>query len=328
MYNSDRKTQFINELGLEGGNVVWATSVFNNTDAIESRLSKDLAEFTAEEVGLAIANNGVMSSVTISNRVPLVVRYKKWCASHGFPAVVINSDNVTVDVSGNVRDTMVYSPTQLSSILMEAFPDTNKKSSKCVYRAYLWLGFSGMTSEEAVSVRNSNVDLRNRIVNLNNRWYMIPDEGINDIKAVCKAKEFVRIMRGAKVSFPRDDGDKILRGRKLKKKITDKGYIRETLRPTVQLGFKNVGKSGMSFLKIRKSGIFYEMFRREVQGLIANFASVAYDDYVSGDYKESDSNPKQKIVRRIMLTYERDYAAWKNAFSTELKEAFSVESLP
>lgn len=328
MYNEERKLQFIQECGIEESKSLWMTATFNNTQAMEEELGRDLAEMTAEEVGESLATTGVISTATITNRIPLVVRYKKWCADRGLPAVIIRSEDVKVDVSDNIRDTMVSSPSHLAYLLQKAFPDTIKKSSHCVYRAYLWMGFAGMQMEDAASVRVSDVDLKSRMIHFNNRWYVIPEEGIGDIRLVCKLKEFARVMRGATVIFERAEGDRILRGRKLKKEITVHGYVRSTLRPTVQAGFKEIGHDGMSFLRIRKSGIFYEMFSREVKGFAVNFATVAHDDYLLGDYKQSNSGSKQKSVRRIMLMYERDYASWKNAFRDELMEEFKLEEMP
>lgn len=328
MYNAERKIRFMKESGIDETKNVWAVATFNNTELMEQELEKDLAEFTAKEVGEALATTGVVSSMTIANRIPFVVRYKEWCAEKGFRSVIIHSNEVAVDVSENIRDTMVYSPSHLARLLQIAFKDPVSRSSKCVYRAYLWLGFAGMNPLDAASVRVSDVDLKSRMVQFNNRWYMIPEEGINDIKTVMRTKEFVSVMRGKKVSFPREDGDRILRGRKQKKQESVSAYVRNTLRSTVQLRFKEAGYNGMSFLRIRRSGIFYEMFRREVHGLAVNFAPIAHDDYLAGDYKESKANPKQKCVRRLMLIYEKDYAAWKSAFEEELKEEFGITEMP
>ncbi len=328
MYNEERKVRFMSECGMEGSKGVWAVATFNNTQLMEEELGKDLAELTAEEVGDALATTGVVSSATIGNRIPLVVRYKKWCAEKGFQTVLVVSEDIRVDVTDNIRDTMVSSPSQLAYLLQKAFPDNVEKSARCVYRAYLWMGFAGMNMEDAADVRVSDVDLNSRMIKYNNRWYVIPEEGIDDIRRVCKAKEFYRLNRGSKTAFQRADGDRILRGRKLKKEITVHGYVRETLRPVIQNGFKAIGYNGMSFLRIRKSGLFYEMFRREVHGFAISFATIAHDDYLAGNYKESKANPKQKVVRRIMLTYEKDYAAWKNAFAEELMEEFRITEMP
>lgn len=328
MYNEERKVQFIQECGLEAQRALWVATTFNNTGLMEEELGKDLAELTAEEVGDALATTGIVSSMTIGNRIPLVVRYKNWCAEKGFPTVIVKTSEIRVDISDNIRDSMVYSASQLAGLLQLAFPDTSKKSVKCIYRAYLWMGFAGMQQVDAASVRVSDVDLKSGMIHFQNRWYTIPHEGMHDLRKVCKETEFVRIMRGKEVVFRREEGDRILRGNRLKKQATVQSYVRDTLRSTVQAGFKNIGHDGMSFLRIRKSGIFCEMFGREVHGLAVNFAPVAHDDYLAGDHVESKANPKQKVVRRIMLAYERDYAAWKNAYSDELMELYGLHEMP
>lgn len=328
MYNEDRKLRFLSEAGLFDQKNQWAFSMFRQTRQIEEALSKDLAEFTADEVGVALSTSGVVSHITVMNRIPLVVRYKKWCKEHGFKTVQVRSDEISPDVSENIRDTMVYSPSYLASLLREAFRDNLEKSSKCVYRAYLWLGFAGMSSEDAANVRVSDVDLKRRMILYNNRYYQVPEEGAGDLETVCAATEFTRIVNGGVAVFKREDGDRILRGRKLTKKIPVNEYVRSTLRPTVQRGFQQIGHGGMSYLRVRKSGLFYEMLRREVHGFLINFAPIAYDDYMSGNHKESNPSSKQKTISRIMLMYERDYAAWKKAFDRELREEFRVNIIP
>lgn len=327
MYNEDRKMRFLSEEGLLDQRP-WAVVALKNVQLMEQELSKDLAEFTAEEVGAALGTTGVVSAATIANRIPLIVRYKKWCAEQGFKTVPVLSEEIHADIADNIRDTMVYSPAHLAFLLKKAFPDTNRKSSRCIYRAYLWMGFAGMTREEAVSAKVSDMDWNTGMIFANNRYYRIPDEGIPDLRAACRAKEFIRVVSGQERTFRREEGDTILRGRYLQKKPTPEAYIRSTLRPTVQLGFAGIGHNGMSFVKIRKSGLFYELLSREVHGLAVSFATIAHDDYLAGGYKESKGNPKQKVIRRIMLMYERDYAAWKSAFETELKEEFGIGEMP
>lgn len=328
MYNEERKIRFMNEMGMSVTKDTWATVTFNNIQLMEEELRKDLAEFTAEEVGESLVTTGVISAATVMNRIPLVVRYKNWCAEQGFQAVIVQSDEIHTDMTDNIRDTMVYAPSELLWLMNKAFPDKGVNSSNCVYRSYLWMGFAGMHPEDAASVRSADVEIRHRMIFYNGRQYAIPEEGVHDIVLACKSKSFTRMIRGGLASFEREDNDRILRGRKLKKEISIHAYVRSTLRPVIQKGFQAIGYNGMSFLRIRKSGIFYTMFSTEVRGLPVNFAAAAFDDYAVGSYKESKGNPKQKVVRRLMLMYEKDYAAWKNAFEKELMEEFDLKEMP
>ena len=328
MYNDERTLRFMAEMGMSARKDVWATATFNNVSLMEEELGRDLAEFTADEVGEALVTTGIVSSATIMNRIPLIVRYKKWCSEQGFDAVQVLSGDIHVDMTDNIRDTMVYAPSELAWLLDKAFPYDSAHSSRCVYRAYLWLGFAGMYPEDAASVRVHDVDLKHGMVFFGRQSYVIPDEGIRDVTLACRAKVFTRVINGGTATFERDDGDRVLRGRKLKKEISIHDYVRSTLRPTIQLGFKQIGYNGMSFLRIRKSGIFHRMFSAEVRGLAINFSPVAFDDYAAGNYKESKTNPKQKVVRKLMLAYEKDYIAWKKAFRKELIEEFNLDHMP
>ena len=329
MFNEKRKLQFMEDNGLTPKKDVWVTNVFNLLEPTEEKLGKDLALFTAEETGKALATAGVITSVTISARVPLVVRYKDWCAGHGFETIQMKSSEIQVDFSDNIRDVMVATPSHLSSLLAESFADRYKKSAKVIYRAYLWFGFAGMDKMEAVSLRVSDVNLKQRMAHSNrDRWYVIHELGVPDVRRACELQEFERNVRFGIATFPRAEGDLILRGRRMKKEIPLEKYIRETLRPTVQAGFKNAGHTGLSFDRIRKSGFFYSMLQREVLGIPPNFFTIAHDEFDEVHKEPVAPAAKQKTVTRIVRMYNRDYAAWKNAFSKELKGDFGIDEIP
>ena len=330
MYNEERKLQFIHETETASGNDAWISAVFNLIEVSERKLGRDIAEFTASEVGEALATPGVITAVTIENRIPLIVRYKKWCAEHGFESVQALSSEIMVDISDNIRGTMVAGPAHLASLLAESFPDVHKKSAKVIYRAYLWFAFSGMEKEEAVALRVSDVNIRQRKAHTNrDRWYTIHELGIRDVARACELKEFERNVRFGVGTFPRADGDLILRGRRLNKEIPPEKYIRETLRPTVQSGFKAAGHPGLSYDRIRKSGIFYEAFSREaIAEIPPNFYTLAHDDFELGHPEPVSPGAKHKSIQRINAMYNRDYSAWKRAFEPELREEFGVEKIP
>ncbi len=330
MYNEERKRQFIQGTGASGGDAPWISGVFNLVEVSERKLGKDIAEFTAAETGEALATPGVTTSITTNSRTLMIVRYKKWCAEQGFKAIQVQSSEIMVDITDNIRSTMVATPMQLSALLAESFPDIHKKSAKVIYRSYLWFGFAGMEKEEAVALRISDVNIRQRKAHTNrDRWYTIHELGIKDVARACELQEFERNVRFGVGTFPRTEGDLILRGRKLNKEISPEKYIQETLRPTVQLGFKTAGHPGLSFDRIRKSGIFYEMFFREVVAkLPPNFYSFAHDDFEFGRTRQISQRSKQKSIQRINDMYNRDYAAWKRAFESELREEFGFEQLP
>lgn len=329
MFNEQRKLQFMKDNDLTPEKDVWVTNVFNLLGPTEEKLGKDLSLFTAEEAGKALATAGVITSITISARVPLVVRYKDWCAEHGFETIQMRSSEIEVDFSDNMRDVMVATPTHLSSLLAESFVDRYEKSAKVVYRAYLWLGFAGMEKMEAVCLRVSDVNLKQRMAHSNrDRWYAIHELGIPDVRKACELNEFERNVRFGIAKFPRADGDLILRGRRMKKEIPLEKYIKETLRPTVQAAFKAAGHPGLSFDRIRKSGIFYSMLQREVLGIPPNFFTIAHDEFDEFHKEPVAPAAKQKTITRIVLMYNRDYAAWKKAFSKELKEEFGIDEIP
>ena len=329
MYNEERKSAFMENNGLDHWKFKWATSVFNTVEHYERELGIDIAEMTAEEVSKALVTSDITSHATISNRTSFIVRYKEWCAEHGFKSVHIDAADVHVDFSDNIRETMVCSEKQLVSIFEKAFPEKSENDSKCIYKAHLWLGYAGMQDLDTVRVRSSDIDFNQCAVFLDNKMYYFPEEGKRDIRHASEMEVFVRVVNGKPRTFRRSDGDTILRGRIMtNREIDDKAYLAKTLRSAVQVGFVSSGYSGMSFVRVRRSGIFREAFRREVKGIPVNFYEVGHDDFVFTGKKPTQGQTKQKILRRIILTYEKDYEAWKRAFEKELKEEFGLTEIP
>ena len=319
----------MNAFGMDQWKFRWATATFNSVEHMEKELGKDISEMTAEEVGAALATSDVTSSATLANRIPFIVRYKAWCNEQGFPTVLVSSSDIHVDISDNIRDTMVYSPKHLFNVLEESFPERTENDSKCIYKAHLWFGYSGMQDLDSVKVRIPNVDLNQCSVFLDNRMYFFPEAGRRDVKHACEMEVFDRMINGKPRSFRREENDKVLRGRLTTNKVVDdKSYLVKTLRSAVRLGFIESGHAGMSYIRVRKSGIFREAFWREAKGLPVSFYQIAHDDFVFEGKKPTAGQTKQKILRRLIRSYEKDYEAWKRAFEQDLKEDFGLDKLP
>ena len=307
MYNEGRKNDFINAFGMDRWKFRWATATFNSVERMERKLGKDIADMTADEVGEALATSDIISSATLSNRIPFIVRYKTWCVENGFSAIPVSSGDIHADVSKTIRNTMVYSPDNLHRILDESFQERSENDSKCIYKAHLWFAYAGMQDLDSVRVRVSDIDFNQCSVFIDNRMYFFPDVGRRDVKHACEMKTFDRIVNGKPRSFRREDNDKVLRGRIVtNKSIDDRSYLVKTLRPAVKVGFSSSGNNGMSYIRIRKSGIFREAFRREVKGIPVNFYPIAHDDFVFDGKQPTAGQTKQKILRRAILSYEKD----------------------
>lgn len=328
MYNEERKLRFMADTGMGGLKYTFAYTVFSIIEPKEIELGRDLAEMTADEVGDALATSDVVSSNTLTNRIPFIVRYKNWCAEQGFDTITMASGDINVDLSGIIRRIMVPNPARLKEILDIAFRETTEQDSKCIYKAHLWMGFAGMQDLNTVGVRAGDINYRECSIFYENRMYFFPKEGLRDIKQANELTVIERLFDGKVRTFRRAEGDKVLRGRKLQREVSDDRYLVKTLRPAVGHWFNLAGFSGMSFARVRKSGIFYEMFKREVKGIPVNFYEIGNDDFVFEGKKPTPGQTKQKILRRIIFGYEKDYAAWKRAFAEELTKEFGIDKIP
>ena len=119
-----------------------------------------------------------------------------------------------------------------------------------------------------------------------------------------------------------------MRFRKLKKYIDPESYVKKTLRHIVHIAMHDIGKNGFSYVKVRKSGLFYGMMKREVRGFVPNFYTIASDDYDYDDHKDVTQDIRKRTIARAVMNYKRDYTAWKKAFRNELLEEFNISEIP
>lgn len=331
MYNERQKIRFLDDVGLAETTRGWAITVFNSTEKLESEYDMDIARMTADDTGRALCYSSIMSASTFANRASFIIKYKKWCNDNGIDSILISSKDIKMDLTDSMRTSMIYSPSQLRDITLEAFPDKDGlRSMAPAYRAMLWFAFAGIYDIDAATIKDSDVNFDARVVNVNGRWYELHEYSIKDIRSAIKVDAFDRRMSDGSIhTFRRADGDTILRGRKLKRDISPERYVEKTLRSVVNVAMTSIGKPGMSYIKVRKSGIYYNMLMREVRGFHVNFYTVAHDDF---DHSTNHDSPtpeaKQKMISRTVLNYLRDYAAWKKAFEKELRNEFNVNKLP
>lgn len=65
-----------------------------------------------------------------------------------------------------------------------------------------------------------------------------------------------------------------------------------------------------------------------VVALPLSSCQIAHDDFVFEGKRPTAGQTKQKILRRLILGYEKDYEAWKRAFEQDLKKDFGLDKLP
>ena len=331
MYNSEQKNRFMDAINLPSDKRSWARVIFDTTQKMEEDRGVDLAMLSGEDVGNALCSTGAMSSITIKNRIPFVIRYKKWCAENGIDTVVIKPYEIVVDFSDSIRETMVYSPLNLFDIIHRAFPDKEGvKTVAPIYRAYLWFAFAGLYEVDAAQVKSKDINFRACVVHYGGRWYQLQPEGLDDIRAAINLDACERVMENGEIRrFRRAEGDEVIRGRRLSKTISPERYVLKTLRTTIQTYFKQAGHPGMSYVKIRKSGLFYQMLDREVHGMAVNFYTFAVDDFERDKHSDNVSeNMRRRMITRTANGYKQDYISWKKAFTNELKEEFDIDKLP
>lgn len=232
--------------------------------------------------------------------------------------------------TGNVRETSVYSPADLREVLELAFPYDRAKSAKCIYRSFLWLAYSGLYLEDAMTLESHSIDFSEKTAACGNRIFHLCKEGLPDIQLTCVLDEFEIYFRGGKViAFPRKSGDLLLRGRDVRGKQSAGKEPDCLIRTYVSKELSAIGRGGLTFQRVRRSGIYYRFFQKELNGDRLDFHAAAKED-LEYENKALERCPgvKSQAFIRAAGRYRDGYSAWKSAFSEELMYEFRIDKIP
>lgn len=220
-------------------------------------------------------------------------------------------------------DEYVMSPRHLKLVLDIALPVGSSSTVNHIYRAFLWLLYSGMDADMTVCVRASDVDFNRMCIQipqdfggnvaqalyrsrvpLDQGGYPIYAEAVEDLRAACNMTEFTDPPSGVRKMrlCTRADGQYILRSFKEGESQTGAQRLHNTLKPVMQMAMKQVRKhaemsgeeipkwfpQNLTCKKIETSGKFYRAYEEE---RIGNLAWV--DPHVLSAYLKWRSRPDE-----------------------------------
>jgi hypothetical protein len=211
----------------------------------------------------------------------------------------------------------VLSPKHLQQCLDALFVAEFENTVDNTHRCYYWLAFAGATAEEALSVRNSDVDIIRSSVRLESgKELVIYKEGKAALKLCLTQTQFeIHSPIYHKISYrDRVPSDKILRGVKGMPSPTS---MRTLLASRTRLvDNKDSVAANLSYIKIWLSGIFYRTYERELIGIKPDFMPLANELVAGRQYDlSSGRNTLQAKRRQLAREYLKDYERWKLAHS-------------
>lgn len=350
LYNERRKTSFINEGGFKPSVANSARRIFIWYADMERSLDMDLCEWPAEVLEPFVNSQSGLRSKSVSVVLTILKKYIRWCEDNGYKT----SDairRIRIDAYEKIRSQMIPNPYALRKKLDEHFDLPEEETVDIVYRVYLWMAFAGIEDEDAILVRDVDVNFRKMTITSDLKSYEIYRDALDDFYAACNLREFRYVHTDPDYTTMRDrvEGNTIVRGLKsntdnlmsirpvINKKLRYnkeerlrqrerekhlKALKKEAASANKQIEIVNVeepsGKqvNTMSYDRIRLSGLFYRAFVREQAGEKPDFSQFITAQIARKEkpYKYTQSRTEATVINQFQREYMTDYENWKSAF--------------
>lgn len=304
--------------------------VFKRFTAVEADLGKDLYDFSKQELQDAISNCGAISTVLIQYTIGVLRAYKKWCCDRNLGHHV-DIDSLDTDLLEKLREHVFMNPAHLKRILDIIFPNPNEEHVYHLYRAYYWLLYMGLYEDEAARVKENQVNLPDHIIYRDapfNKTVQIIPEALSDIRAAYTLEGLLETRRTkygtvAKTMRARAKGSEILRG-KYRKDVSSTQSFPDTCRRMTLTRIADVlneeNRNVIVFptvMYVRRSGIYYRAWRREMASGCVSFEDVIDDDMLHDNHHVSEYNPVSRIRSSGNNVYLKEYIRWKKLLAEE-----------
>lgn len=325
MYESERKEQFLSENSITGSMERIFRNAFELIAPLEEQKNADVCTWDEAELKKLLEFLSGFRSYSSDNRAKLLRRYVRWCIDKGVPGAGDAIFGIKAAGYSKVREMTLSGPEHLQKILDTLFDPVSSVTSDNIMRGYCWLAFSGLSDQEIVDLRSSDVDLENFCVVFGGDSFPLCQQSIPCMRILREMGAFRYYHPGYDNDFiwrPRMDGEKLLRG--IRAAEPSVLHLRSMLSKAVNASYKS-GKIDVkiSHYRIWISGEFYRMFLRERAGEEIDFSHLAERSFKlreeKGDPYKLDSGNNRKTAagkkREIESAYREDYQRWKFAYS-------------
>lgn len=309
MYNEEQKKRFIQGYTTSISTASHLATLFSRSEKFETDLGKDICEFSLDE--LEKCSGYLFGVTTVSKRatISMLRQYCRWCISSNISGATDAVDQLKDFGTEQINEYMFSSPLHLQRVLDQVFSQESELGVDNTYRLYCWFAYSGIRKEDALFVRNCDVDTRSMEFTVKGVKYDIYKECLPALNNCLDLESFVykHPLYSKEVVRNRTSGDYILRG--LRDFEDGTSVING-----IAMNIKRLKKEGVDislrYNTIRKSGIFYRAFNLERAGFDVDFRDIIISDRSARGDKEYT---KAKVTE-IQKMYQYDYERWKNAF--------------
>lgn len=312
MYNESVKREF---LKTKGDSASSYESLFEKVSKYEELLQSDICTLSASDIQLIIDDIvGLRSSS--STRLYFLKDYVRWCINNGIPGACDGIMSVNQLGISKILSQMVSGPKHMQQYMDALFVPEASCTVDCIYRCYLWLAFSGMSEEEIMCVKTTDVDFNDMVVRYNDMEYPIYKEAFIAFKVCAESRIFVWINPNGKDSIhTRVPGDILLRGYR-----ATPSY--KTIRSELSKHAKNAiasqrTKQSISYFRAWLSGVFYRMYEAELQGMPVDFNQTAQMHMEGKEFALNNRLTLNGVRNKISQAYLIDYKRWKSAYHAD-----------
>lgn len=308
MYNSEQKLRFIGNRAKSME--FYYTSLFNAFEPYELKYETDVALLPKEIVEDVFSNEFGTKVDSVRRMVYILQAYHEWCIENGLD-VSDNCFDIKLEFGDKIRKSMVASPMHLELKLDGIYDPVEDNTMDCVYRAFLWLIFAGMTEYEAVDVLTKNVDWENMLVHHNNKAYDIYKEAVPALRKACNLNE---------VFYKHPKYSEMIVRKRAENEFLFRGVRAERIgisafRGILQLATKE-SSTKLNHRAIFWSGNFYRQYELERVGATPDFTGLAVDNVMRKQNEHPEKNINFEVaVAQTRSSYKRDYLQWKKAFA-------------
>ena len=311
MYNAEQKTKFIKDITVSISYRDVIQAFFNTCEKYERDAGADLCTFTVEQLRPVFESYAGIRSVSTHVPQTILKKYAAWCLAHGVPgatdAAMHLDDSVSLE---KFRTQTVRNPKQLQNWMDVLFAPERDLTTDNIFRSWLWLGYAGLDSNDAVTVRSGEVDLPHMLIRHGGREYPLYREGLQAIRNCMELESFAYFHPAYTKELPRSPGDLLLRS---SGGIPTPGVLRTRVSSKNRKALNDGDTDlNLSYTHIRMSGIFYRVYEDELAGMPVDFMSVPELEISSREYIVSSGRNTQDAKRRdFARKYLLDYERWK-----------------
>lgn len=301
MYNAEQKSQFVKEYTTSIAVRDEAMRMFNALEPFEERSGTDLCAMNENEIRLALENQMGVRNRSGHLRLNILREYGRWCLVHG----ISDANDVLMKLqeagSERMKNTTLRNPMHLQLWLNAICEPEDAHTADNSVRVYCWLGYAGLSADDAVSIRADEVDFQKQIILHHNREYPIYRESLAAMHNCVELGAFRR---------QRVDSDILIRGvRGIPSVLSMRA---ELTRKKKRLIGTPMEQMDISYGRIWLSGVFYRMYEDEQAGIPVDFLSAA--DAQLNDLKPRSTRAgaiPDKKRRELAKEYRIDYERWK-----------------